>query len=68
MAQPFVIDGICHPYNFSEENLRGRFGRIFNDVLYAFHPLLTPPETALSNAMFRAMKGQGLQRAASGNG
>ena len=47
-ADQFVIDGICHPYNFSEENLRGRFGRIFNDVLYAFHPLLTPPETALS--------------------
>jgi len=35
-----VIDGICHPYNFSEENLKGRFERIFNDVLYAFHPLL----------------------------
>jgi NAD(P)-dependent dehydrogenase (short-subunit alcohol dehydrogenase family) len=30
----------CHRYNFSEENLKGRFGRIFNDVLYAFHPLL----------------------------
>ncbi len=29
----FVMDGICHPYNFSEENLKGRFGRIFNDVL-----------------------------------
>lgn len=43
----FVIDGICHPYNFSEENLKGRFGRIFNDVPYAFHPLLNPPETAL---------------------
>src|ERR671939_1561515 len=48
MAQPFVIDGVCHPYNFSEENLRGRFGRIFNDVLYAFHPLLNPPDTVLS--------------------
>jgi hypothetical protein len=44
----FVIDGICHPYYFSEENLKGRFGCIFNDVLYAFHPLLNPPETALS--------------------
>lgn len=44
----FVIDGICHPYNFSEENLKGRFGRIFDDVLYAFHPLLNPPETVLS--------------------
>lgn len=43
MAQPFVIDGICRPYNFSEENLRGRFGRVFNDVPYAFHPLLNPP-------------------------
>lgn len=21
MAQPFVIDGVCHSYNFSEENL-----------------------------------------------
>ena len=47
-SDQFVIDGICHPYNFSEENLRGRFGRIFNDVLWAFHPLLTPPEVALS--------------------
>ena len=44
----FVIDGICHPYNFSQENLNGRFGRIFNDVHYAFHPLNNPPETALS--------------------
>ncbi len=44
----FVIDGICHPYNFSEENLKGRFGRIFDDVLYAFHPLLNLLETASS--------------------
>jgi hypothetical protein len=44
----FVIDGIYHPYNFSEENLKGLFGRIFNDVLDAFHPLLNLPETALS--------------------
>ncbi len=44
----FVIDGIAHPYNFSEENLNGRFGRIFNDILYAFHPLINPPETVLS--------------------
>ena len=44
----FAIDGIFHPYNFSEENLKGRFERIFNDGLYAFYPLLNPPETALS--------------------
>src|ERR687893_363121 len=47
-SDQFVIDGICHPYNFSEENLNGRFGRIFNDILYAFHPLINPPETVLS--------------------
>ena len=44
----FVIDGICHPYNFSEANLKGRFGRMFNDILYGFHPLINPPETVLS--------------------
>jgi hypothetical protein len=46
-----VIDGICHPYNFSEENLNGRFGRIFDDILYAFHPLINPPETVLSKTL-----------------
>ena len=49
-SDQFVIDGICHPYNFSEENLKGRFGRIFKDVLCAFHPLLknlgTPADMA----------------------
>jgi hypothetical protein len=44
----FVIDGICHPYNFSEENFKGLFGRIFNDVPYALHPLLNQPETVPS--------------------
>ena len=44
----FVIDGISHPYTFSQENPNGRFGRILYDVLYAFHPLLNPPETVLS--------------------
>ncbi len=39
----FVIHGISHPYTFSQENPNGRFGRIFNDVLYAFHPLLNHP-------------------------
>jgi hypothetical protein len=48
MAQPFVIDGFWHPYEFPQENLRGRFGRVFNDVLYAFHPLIKPPEPMLN--------------------
>ncbi len=42
MAQPFVIDGICHPYDLPERGLRGCFGYIFNDVLYAFHPPINP--------------------------
>jgi len=44
----FVIDGISHSYTFSQENPNGRFGRILYDVLYAFHPLLNPPETVQS--------------------
>ena len=28
MVDRFVIDGVCHPYNFSPENQRGRFGRL----------------------------------------
>jgi predicted TIM-barrel fold metal-dependent hydrolase len=47
-SEHFVIDGICHPYNFSEDNLVGRFGRIFNDILYGFHPLINPPNTVMS--------------------
>jgi predicted TIM-barrel fold metal-dependent hydrolase len=48
MSDAFVIDGVCHPYNFSPENEQGRFGRIFNDVLYSYHPAFNPPGVALS--------------------
>jgi hypothetical protein len=44
----FLIDGTCHPYNFSKENLVGRFGKGFADVLYSYHPNVNPPEFALS--------------------
>ncbi len=44
----FLIDGTCHPYNFSEENLVGRFGKGFADVLFSYHPNVNPPEFALS--------------------
>lgn len=44
----FTIDGTCHPYNFSPENLKGRFGQGFADVLYSYHPNVNPPEVALS--------------------
>ena len=43
----FTIDGVCHPYNFSEPNLQGRFGKAFADVLYSYHPNVNPPEYAL---------------------
>lgn len=48
MAKPFIIDGVCHPYNFSRENQRGRFGQIFTDILWSFHPLVNPPSNQLS--------------------
>ena len=48
MSKPFIIDGVCHPYNFAEENLNGRFGKIFNDVMFSFHPLVNPQGAALS--------------------
>lgn len=48
MNKPFIIDGVCHPYNFEKANLNGRFGEIFNDVMFSFHPLVNPPDAALS--------------------
>lgn len=48
MKRRFVVDGVCHPYNFAPENQRGRFGRLFTDVMYSYHPLVNPPEVALT--------------------
>ena len=48
MNRPFIIDGVCHPYNFAQSNLNGRFGQIFNDVMHSFHPLVNPLGAALS--------------------
>lgn len=44
----FLIDGTCHPYNFSVDNLVGRFGKAFCDVLYSYHPNVNPSEFAMS--------------------
>jgi len=46
MDRPFVIDGVCHPYNFSRANQRGRFGKLFCDVMYSYFPAVNPPEIA----------------------
>ncbi len=48
MKKPFIIDGVCHPYNFEKPNLNGRFGEIFNDVMFSFHPVVNPASAALS--------------------
>lgn len=48
MTRPFVIDGVCHPYNFSRANLQGRFGEMFSDALYSYYPYVNPPEIAFS--------------------
>lgn len=48
MTDRFVIDGVCHPYNFAPENQRGRFGRIFTDVMHSYYPLVNPPEIQFS--------------------
>lgn len=52
MSHPFIIDGVCHPYNFEPDNLNGRFGRIFNDVMYSFHPVVNPPGAALTRGQW----------------
>ena len=44
----FLIDGVCHPYNFHPDNLKGRFGKAFADVLYGYHPNVNPPEIAMT--------------------
>lgn len=50
MRDRFVIDGVCHPYNFAPENQRGRFGKLFTDVMYSYYPLVNPPEIAFDRA------------------
>ncbi|WP_394729370.1 amidohydrolase family protein [Altererythrobacter sp. GH1-8] len=44
----FTIDGVCHPYNFHPDNLVGRFGPAFADVLFGYHPNVNPPGVAMN--------------------
>jgi predicted TIM-barrel fold metal-dependent hydrolase len=48
MAERFIVDGVCHPYNFAPDNQRGRFGRLFTDVMHSYYPLVNPPEIQFS--------------------
>ena len=48
MGNRFIVDGVCHPYNFSPENQRGRFGKLFTDVMHSYYPLVNPPEIQFS--------------------
>lgn len=43
MQNSLIIDGVCHPYNFSPQNIRGRFGEKFAQVMHSFHPNVNPP-------------------------
>lgn len=52
MSGRFVIDGVCHPYNFSPANQRGRFGKLFTDVMYSYYPLVNPPEIAFDRSVW----------------
>jgi len=48
VAQRFVIDGVCHPYNWTRENQRGRYGRVFTDVTFSFYPVTDKTDAPLS--------------------
>ena len=39
MPQPVIIDGVSHAYQLNPENFRGRYGQIFADVMWSFHPV-----------------------------
>ncbi len=48
VTQPFIIDGVSHAYQLNPENFRGRYGQIFADVMWSFHPVCSPPDRALT--------------------
>lgn len=48
MPDPFIIDGVSHAYQLNPGNFIGRYGEIFADVMWSFHPVCTPPERALT--------------------
>ena len=52
MGERFIVDGVCHPYNFSTQNQRGRFGKLFTDVMYSYYPLVNPPELAFDHEVW----------------
>lgn len=46
--KPLIIEGVSHAYQLHKENLRGRYGEIFSDVMWSFHPVSNPPSVALT--------------------
>ncbi|MDT8320723.1 MAG: amidohydrolase family protein [Xanthomonadales bacterium] len=52
MHELFILDGVCHPYNFSRGNLQGRFGELFNEALYSYFPVVNPPDIAFSRGQW----------------
>jgi predicted TIM-barrel fold metal-dependent hydrolase len=48
VPEPFIIDGVSHAYQLNEDNFVGRYGEIFANVMWSFHPVCTPPDRALT--------------------
>jgi predicted TIM-barrel fold metal-dependent hydrolase len=48
MDRPFVLDGVSHAYQVNPENWRNRYGQIFSEVMWSFHPVCVPPEAQLT--------------------
>lgn len=53
MDASLIIDGVCHPYNFAPENIRGRFGQKFAEVMHSFHPNVNPPGHLTTEEWYR---------------
>lgn len=42
-SKPLVIEGVSHAYQLHPENTRGRYGEIFSEVMWSFHPPTNGP-------------------------
>ncbi|MFA4928054.1 MAG: amidohydrolase family protein [Patulibacter sp.] len=46
--RPLIVDAVCHPYNFTAENQRGRYGQMFTDVMWSAYPYINPPDQQMT--------------------
>lgn len=50
IGDALVFDSVNHVFNFDPSNTRGSAGDMFNQHLFAFHNVLTPPDEPLMSA------------------